>query len=313
MPAGPAPRVLGVGARSVRQGTGPFIAAGLQAAGARVEAIVGTTEESVCEARSALIEQWQIEPRAYTDLSRALEIERPEAVAICSPWRFHGKQLAQVARAGSHCLVEKPLLWPADLREVDGVLAAFEQRGLLLQLVAQWPCTLPSFIALHGPLPPEIEAFKMRLSPISIDRDMVTDSAPHFISMLQALLGTGDFERVQITHGDESGDNTLSQLALQAVYTHAAGSTYCQLLLRTCSSRPRPAWYQVNKLRVEREVELPSYRQYFRCAAGRVQLPDPIHQVAARFVQGLAGGEATATDTLRAGHRNLLQLAEAWP
>ena len=182
MPPERTPTVVLVGARSVRQGTGPFIAAGLKAAGAEVAAIVGTSEESVREARSALIEQWQIEPRTYTELPLALELERPDAVAICSPWRLHGQQLAQVARVGSHCLVEKPLIWPAGLSEVEALLAAFEQRGLLLQMVAQWPCTLPSFIALHGPLPQQIDAFQMRLSPISIDQDMITDSAPHFIS-----------------------------------------------------------------------------------------------------------------------------------
>ena len=312
-----APTVVLVGARTVRQGTGPFIAAGLQAAGAEVAAIVGTSEESVREARSALIEQCQIEPRTYTELSRALEAERPDAVVICSPWRWHGQQLAQVARAGSHCLVEKPLVWPASLAEVEVLVAAFEQRGLLLQMVAQWPCTLPSFIALHGPLPQQIDAFQMGLSPISIDRHMITDSAPHFISMLQALLGPGDFEQVQIMRGDqrsdESGEHSASQLALETVYSHPAGRTSCQLHLRTSASRPRPAWYQVNELRVDREVELPEYQQYFSTAGDRVPLPDPIHQVAARFVRDLAGSGATAGEELRAGHRNLLQLAAAWP
>ena len=43
-----------IGARTQRQGTGPFIAAGLAAAGMTVSGIVGTSEASVDQARRQL-------------------------------------------------------------------------------------------------------------------------------------------------------------------------------------------------------------------------------------------------------------------
>ncbi len=299
------PRILVIGARSVRQGTGPFIAAGLAAAGARVTAVVGTTAHSVQEAVAGLREKWGLQTKGYTDLEAALADVRPDAVAICSPWRFHREQLQQVARAGCHCLVEKPIAWPATQAQLAELVDAFCSRGLLLQQVAQWPTTLPAFARLHGPLPEQINDFSLRLSPISLGEDMITDSAPHFISMLQALVGQGDCRDVTLDREDQ-------RLALQCHYHHAGGSVAASLLLETCPQRPRPAWYQINGLRADRRVELPEYRQTLVCGDRSATVDDPMQQVTASFLADLESGASTDSELLLAGHRNLLQLAAPW-
>ncbi len=300
------PGIVLVGARSHRQGTGPFIAAGLQAAGACIQGIVGTSNDTVQQALAGLQADWGIATLGYTDLQAAMEREQPLAVAICSPWRFHAGQLRQVAAAGCHCLVEKPLAWPATEDEAADLIADFSSRGLLLQMVSQWPTTLGAFSDLHGALPAQIERFRMRLSPISIGPDMITDSAPHFISMLQALLGPGNCENVAI---EARGEGALD---LRCDYRHAAGSCRAELLLQTCEQRPRPAWYAINELRADRAVELPQYQQYLVDGERRVALEDPIQRVAAEFVKALAAGETTDVGRLTRAHRNLLQLAAAW-
>ena len=299
-------RILVVGARSSRQGTGPFLAAGLAAAGARICAVVGTRAETVQAAQNALMSASDIECEGYTDLHQALAAEQPEAVVLCTPWRYHADQLRVVAEAGCHCLVEKPLAWPASEAQIHELLAAFEKRGLLLQMVAQWPGTLPAFQQLHGGLPARIDRFAMRLSPISIGPEMITDSAPHFISLLQALLGAGDFSSVRLLRKGERS------LQLESQYRHSTGTAGATLHLETSPQRPRPAWFQVNDLRAEREVELPDYRQYFAAGDSRVPIPDPMHQVAREFLYNLETGAATGGALLRRAHQNLLQLAAAW-
>lgn len=301
------PRVLIVGARSVRQGTGPFLAAGLAAAGADICGIVGTSDSSVQDALSGLAGEWNIKTRGFTDLATALEVLEPDAVTLCSPWRFHAEQLSVVAAAGCHCLVEKPMAWPARQADAEQLIAAYEQRGLLLQMVAQWPTTLAAFEALHGQLPGDISHFGMRLSPISIGQEMITDSAPHFISMLQALAGTGDCENCAMEVEQATG-----KLVLSCQYRHALGTVNARLLLETCEQRPRPAWYEINGLRADRVVSLPDYRQSLASAAARVDFADPLHQVAAAFLAALAQGSSTDGATLRSAHRNLLQLAAVW-
>ena len=232
---------------------------------------------------------------------------KPDAVALCSPWRFHAEQLSQVAAAGCHCLVEKPMAWPATESEVDALVSGYEGQGLLLQMVGQWPSTLPAFETLHGPVPPQPQGFEMRLSPISIGSDMLTDSAPHFISMLQTLAGPGDCENCVLEAKPEAG-----KLELSCQYRHAQGSIRARLLLETCEQRPRPAWYAVNGLRADRVVTLPDYRQSLAGAGANAAFADPMHVVTADFLTGLSLGRVSDGVMLRSAHRNLLQLATVW-
>lgn len=299
-------KIVLIGARSHRQGTGPFIAAGLAAAGAEITGIIGTSENTVAEALQGLKQDWGIATNGFTELATALEEATPDAVAICSPWRFHAGQLQQAAAAGCHCLVEKPLAWPASEQEVATLIESFTQEGLLLEMVGQWPTTLPAFTELHGPLPDEIDEFCMRLSPISIGRVMVTDSAPHFISMLQALLGPGELKDCEIhTTGAD-------QLTVQAGYHHHRGTTHCRLLLETSLERPRPAWYSINGLRADRRVVLPDYHQLLVAGNREVPLTDPMHLVTQNFIRRLGQQAPTDSQKLLGAHRNLLQLDQSW-
>ena len=325
------------GARSVRQGTGPFIAAALQKAGARITGIVGTTSTSVQQAEHELAQRPGISTRGYTDLRAAIATEKPDVVALCTPWQVHAEQLAIVAEAGCHCLVEKPLAWPLSNAQVADLVMAFEQRGLLLHMVSQWPFTLPAFHALHGELTAPVEQFTMRLSPISIGENMIPDAAPHLISMLQALVGPGDCEDIVVTPGTNSSSATLDSLTLNFAYRTARGVTQARLQLQTSVERPRPAWYQINDMKVEREVVLPEYQQYLAANGRRVALSDPMEMMASAFLgalrehrrergsllQGGSSGQGTLPHQgirgqgplpqLLAGHNNLLQLYAALP
>lgn len=245
-------------------------------------------------------------------MQQALLIEQPQVVALCSPYRFHADQLTAIAQANCHCLVEKPLVWPASDQKALTVLEAFKDRDLLLKMVAQWPQTLLGFEQVHGSIPETISRFAMRLSPISIGSDMVPDSAPHFISMLQSLVGPGDFHDIKLelhTAHREQPDS----MVLDCIYKHQSGTTQAQLRLETCDTRPRPAWYQINQLRVDREVQLPEYQQRLVSKDKYAILQDPLESVVNRFLKALNNGEKTDVDALRLGQRNLEQLADAWP
>lgn len=298
-------RALIVGARSARQGTGPFIAAALANAGVEVVGIVGTRSETVAAAQQQLREQWQLSPAGFTSLEHALEATGATVVALCSPWQYHAEQLQQIGDFGCHCLVEKPLAWPATADRVDALIANFERRELLLHMVAQWPLSLPQFEALHGKAPEQASQFAMRLSPISQGPTTLPDAAPHFISLLQALAGAGEFTDIVV------GDDTPDYRSVQARYAHANGSIAATLELKTCPERPRPAWYEIDGMRVERTVILPEYQQFLCAADKQVSLPDPMQMVVDQFLAKLAANTPTAGAALRAAHRNLQQLTAA--
>ena len=301
-----------LGARSARQGTGPFIAGAFNRLGADVCAVVGTRASTLDQALKSLATKQGILCTGYTDLAAAISAEKPDAVAVCSPYPFHADHLALVAAADCHALVEKPLAWPAGEEEGSTLIEGFYQRGLQLQMVTQWPQTLPAFTTLHGRLPETITDFAMGLSPIPIGPGMVPDAAPHFISMLQALLGSGQCERVAIKLSGATVD-APDKLVLACDYRHEAGQTRARLFLETCEQRPRPAWYQINERRADREVELPHYTQHLVSGDKRATLNDPLEGVVGQFLARLAGKVPTDKAKLLLSHENLLQLADAWP
>ena len=91
-------------------------------------------------------------------------------------------------------------------------------------------------------------------------------------------------------------------------YYHTTGICRAMLILEACPERPRPAWYQLNTLRADREVELPDYHQFLAAEGDRVAITDPMEQVARNFLDKLAVADTTDGANLRAAHRNLLQL-----
>jgi hypothetical protein len=302
------PRTLVVGARTARQGTGRFLAGALSAGGAEVCALVGTSESTATDARDGLARDFSIRATPYTDLAQALAAEQPDLVLLASPWQFHQQQLELIADAGCHCLVEKPMLWPGSEASAAAIVDRFASRNLLLDVVGQWPFALEQFEALHSTLPHPVESLTMRLSPISIDDSMIPDAAPHFVSLLQALVGPGDFADINIVR---FGDGEQARLELNARFEHGTGAVAATLLLEAVAQRPRPAWFEINGLRAAREVVLPEYQQYLVAAGRRVSLPDPMHAVADAYLGRLKRGETTEVTRLLAAHRSLCQLAEA--
>lgn len=280
-------RVLIIGARRRRQGIGEFVARWVADAGAEVCAVVGTSEESAGLARDNLARQYGIQCRAYSDLRRGIADERPDLVAICSPIEAHREHLAIVAEAGVHCLCEKPMWWRrgSDLAgETEAIVDGFSGRGLHLELVTQWPCTLPGFYNLYPEVQSEpLERFEMLLAPTSTEDQAVVDALPHVLSMLQALAGPGQVKAANA--GFESSNREALRLDFE--YTTGAPdgdaerTIEAQCRLVTCPERPRPAAYAINGRRADRVIRLPDYVLELEAREGegeprRVTLEDPL-------------------------------------
>ncbi len=314
------PRVIVVGARCARQGTGGFLAGWLSRCGAEVSAIVGTGVESVERARAELREAYGLSPPVYTDVHDALDHAAADALVICCPYRFHADYLRIAAEAGLHCLCEKPLLWPTPggggapgapgdcsvEPDCRAILDPFESRGLLLQVVAQWPDTLAVFDELHPSVRDRpIRRFEMRLSPISRGMGMIPDAGPHCLSVLWALVGEGRWV------GDDVQARSPDDATIRGTYEYDRGRVRCVLHLKTSHSRPRPAWYAINGARVDRAVELVGYRQFLVAGDRRLPLEDPLKSVAERFIAAVRGGRTTDASAIRSQQENLRRMALA--
>ena len=71
-----------VGARTVRQGTGPFLAAALHDRGVVITGIVGTSAATIAAAAAALKAKHGISASGYSDLAEAIGAEQPDIVVL---------------------------------------------------------------------------------------------------------------------------------------------------------------------------------------------------------------------------------------
>lgn len=269
------PKILVVGARRARQGVGEFIARWFASAGAQVCAIVGTSEQTVAEAQQNLYERYGIRCHGYASLPTALSQEKPEVVALCTPYEFHEEQLRAIIAAPAHCLCEKPLLWSQTsntTRAATEIVESFIKQGLYLSLVTQWPYTLKAFYELYPHLKGQaVTRFDMLLGPTTTGINMVLDAAPHVLSLLQHLLGYGEIQGAQAHFHNEQ-----KELLLEFTFHHFAGITNVSCLFIQTPKPPRPAGYAINGCWAKRTIQLPEYNLYFQGNERTVPVEDPL-------------------------------------
>jgi len=317
-------RVAVIGARTHRQGTGPFIARELQRNGCQVCAIAGTRKSTAEAARRHLKHTYGIACHAYTSVSALLAREAVEVLAICSPAETHLKYLHLALDAGCHVLCEKPLWWPSEsgiqtnpaaprnvVPRLRKVVLDFCQTGRYLAVNTQWPHTLPAYHTLHPPAASEPRPpahFAMWLAPRSRGLQMVIDAAPHLLSMVRALVGPGLIESIKA----EWQGSTLDQdLRMQFDYRHRRGHSLVELSLSHCLEPPRPAGYSIDGRPAQRRIELPHYGMHLEYNGSKVALPDPLGASVTAFVGAVRKGERTDPTTLLDPMIQLEQLVAA--
>jgi predicted dehydrogenase len=91
--------------------------------------LVGVADSSMATAEAAATE---VGARAYADHRSMLAAEHPDAVSICVPTALHLPVTEDVAAAGAHVLLEKPMA--ASVAECDAIGAACERAGIALMV-----------------------------------------------------------------------------------------------------------------------------------------------------------------------------------
>ena len=283
-------RAIVVGARRRRQGIGGFVAKFLLEEGVDLCAVVGSREASARLARDELVAGGDRACRAYADLEEALSRERPDAVCVCSPYGLHRRQLESIAKHGCHCLCEKPLWWEDHddrTAETARLVDLFDERDRHLRLLTQWPCTLSDFYRLHPGLKGSpVKTFEMHLGPISHGPEMIIDSAPHPLSVLQELVGCG----VVSAPTAEYLDAERRDLCVYFHYLHADGGIEARLRFTTTEQAPRPASYSINGAGVTRSLELPEYDIFFSAENRKIRIEDPLRSLVRDFLRDVARG-----------------------
>ena len=292
----PSPRVGIVGAGRTRQGLGPFLAKWFESAGAEVVGVSGRDAARAEVAAADLGRQLGREVVAFADAQSLAA--RVDLLVVACPVEGHLAGLEAAAAAGVACLCEKPLVGWRDAARGLAAVDVFRRRGLLLAENCQWPYTLPALDALH----PEVRArpvrsLVMRLSPAWPGPTMVEDSLSHALSLLQALAPLpldAELGDVSQTDGSEGAQENVVRFAVRACDLEVS----VELQLRCCASQPRPAWFAVDGVRLDRRIG-PDYQISFECADGRVaNVQDPLAALVYGLVADLQRAPRERTDAI---------------
>lgn len=303
-----------IGAARRRQGTGPYVAKIFTSLGHRITGVIGSSAASGQNACNQLLQHYQINSQAYTDLAEFSTKSRPQIVAICSPAETHLEYIKQALTYGCHVFCEKPLWWPLGLhyeQEINDLLALAKQQQCYLHLNAQWPYTLRYFSLLQPNAqlqPAKIEYFRMHLSPESKDEQMLADSLSHGLSMLYQLLGTGRIENIQFN----CVGIPVNEIDLNFDYQHHNGTTHAHFSLKQTTDSPKPAWYQINNLRIDRQVALPDYQIQLQSTSATRTIIDPLTLSIKDFIASIEANIESDKTALLLGAQHMFMLIQAY-
>ena len=311
-----------VGPGRSRQGTGPYIARAFHQLGCKICAVVSSSLSSAVDSAAHLEQHYGIKCRPFSSIEEVLEAIPIDVVVICSPPTTHYHYLKTAVETGCHVFCEKPFWWPEggiqtpeSLQRIsDDTLHLAQQankNNIILQLNTQWMFTLPGYYALYPQqtrTAGAVETFSMWLSPQSMGKDMIIDAAPHLLSMLYALLGAG---RIQDLCHDSPSNNPDQDLQLTFNYLHAGSDCEVRLTLNSTDVLPKPAAYAINRLRVDRHVELPDYLISLRAPDKQLPIVDPLVSSAKNFLGSIHSGCSSDETALIDGMAHLSQIYQA--
>lgn len=277
--------------------------------------LLATSEQSCVEASEQCQRFAGITPPTYCELGALLATERPHALAICSPHATHAPMLEHAIERGLHVLCEKPFVWgEAFAARSEALVARFAERGLVLFENCQWPHTLPAFARLHpGALDAPPKAFNMLLEPAAGGRDMLADSLPYPLSLLQRLAPAKRprAEAISITR------QPAGLVALRFEYITPDARIAVAIDLQPSDRHPRRFRLDLDGRAAEREVDPSDYSLRWVCGDRDVPLPDPMSALIAEFVGCASAGAdpraAARRDEISARASLLETLSRSWP
>jgi Oxidoreductase family, NAD-binding Rossmann fold len=276
-------KVSVIGAGRNRNGIGRYIAKYFHKNGAAVVSVLGTTQAKASNA-AVFLQRYGIKASAYTDFAEMIKSERPDAVAIASPYLTHYEYIIKSIKAGLHLFCEKPFLW-AEQEDMSGMIEEIfkiaEQKSLKIAVNSQWPFSISAYEKLCGQIDVmNVESFFITLSPVGVGKEMILEAVPHALSLLFSVFGSGDIEGIKT----EFNNNKI-----KIIFSYISSNNTCNVLINlvTESRQPRTFLYGFDNKVVNRIIDLETYDIAFEYANKTIKIDDPLESSVKNFIQSV--------------------------
>lgn len=195
MSLGRTQRVAVIGAR----GIGKHHAHWWSREGAKVCAVLGTSQQSLTQAIDGLRENFGIGPNGFTCFDELVRTEKPDIIDVCSPAPFHCEHVEAALAAGCDVLCEKPFVYDPEKRagtlldRARGLTARADTNGRRLGICTQYTVAVPFLRRAAGKEDAPIGEFTGHLESPAKDRSpdprrVWVDLSSHPISVALELM-----------------------------------------------------------------------------------------------------------------------------
>ncbi len=274
-------RVSIIGAGRNRNGIGEYIGKYFHAQGAEVTSVLGTREET-SERATVALRKYGILATPYTSFQRMVEKEKPDVVVIASPSSTHSDYLAKCHEMGLAVFCEKPFVWQAAMNreKLEKLLEGFRDRGLTVAMNCQWPFAIKDYEAISGKIDVRKEnEFYMAMSPFASGKEMIPESLPHALSLLNYSYGEGAVNDV--------GFRIPRDGEMLIRFKYLSRTAACEVNVKLASQRKQPRDFEFgfNGRIVIRRVDLKQYGITFHHGAKEIQIVDPLERSVQDFIK----------------------------
>ena len=235
--------------------------------GAKVCAVLGSSEKTAAVAANNLRESLGIVAKPFFELTRLLA-ESLDAISICTPPRLHFAHLMAAFDRGLPVFCEKPLLWEdeATCSNVLSKLSTVEEHPNRRLFVNTSNAAFIDAVRDRFPPPAQVERFSFRFSTQGPHRgrNIAVDLMPHGLSLLIRLMGN----RMLSSFTDDSTDTRYR-------CRFSYGDCQVEFDFQQGHGGPSELAFQVNERELRRiqEGRGSTYRVYLQ----DVQVGDNVH------------------------------------
>ncbi|MGI5819781.1 MAG: Gfo/Idh/MocA family protein [Armatimonadota bacterium] len=291
--------------------------------GCSLDAIAGSSPESVTRTCETLQGMFGFDGEGYPSVEEMLAAGSYDLISVCSPEEMHYDHFMRALDHGAHVLCEKPIVFDHDLdpgtmlSRAEEMVEAAADAGRVAAVNTQYAAGVDSYHALMArrgadPGPPATFFMQMesRGGEEGTDYEQIfIDLGPHPISVLMGFCGPG-----RMLEG--SASCTVEQKCVEAEFDYemdAGGVCRARIVCRNRPEGDLVRRYGINDMLVDyegRNDEEGVYRAYLTYDGDETCAQDFMESSLERFVAAVRGDAHAPLAPIEDGLRNLqIQLA----
>ncbi len=286
--------------------------------GCSLDAIAGTSPESVAATSDNLAAMFGFDGSGYPSVDEMLAERRYDLVSVCSPEALHYDHFMRAVDHGAHVLCEKPLVFDRNLshdemlRRGSDMVTAADDAGVVAAVNTQYVAGVEVYhqlMAERGVDPGAPETFFMQMESRGGEEgtdfeQIFIDLGPHPISVMMGFCGPG--EMVQ-----ESATCTVEQKKVEARFDYemeCGGVCSAHIVCRNRPEGDLVRRFGINDLLVDyegRNDDEGVYRAYLTYEDEEGCYQDFMERSIERFVAAVRGDADRPLATAAEGLQNL--------